>query len=146
MGEHTKKKSPFSLFKFQTILEKFDRDIMRSTLKNYFDNGTLEHYLNMLERVSKGQLVILSSMTYEEKEYPDVLNNSRIQRIATGSGKKIEDVERMLKAFKSIKRYLSKLKAKPDPDDSPTPSPGAASMAVPKPYVCTKAIGRKYRA
>ena len=51
-------------------------------------------------------LAIIQSMTRQEKVNPHVLNASRRQRIAKGSGTTVTDVNRLLKQFEDMKKML----------------------------------------
>ncbi|MFH1588215.1 MAG: signal recognition particle receptor subunit alpha [Candidatus Diapherotrites archaeon] len=53
-----------------------------------------------------GFKIMMDSMTKEEKRNPEVLNNSRIQRIAKGSGKTQQEVRELLKQFKQMKKMF----------------------------------------
>ncbi len=62
---------------------------------------------------SLGQMeAIISSMTPKERRYPDVINNSRKRRIATGSGTQIQDVNRLLKQHKQMQKMMKKFTKK----------------------------------
>ena len=62
---------------------------------------------------SLGQLeAIISSMTAKERRYPDVINNSRKRRIASGSGTQIQDVNRLLKQHKQMAKMMKKFSKK----------------------------------
>ena len=52
---------------------------------------------------------IISSMTEEERENPELLNPSRRRRIAAGSGRPIVEVNRMIKQFKQARDMMSKI-------------------------------------
>ncbi len=51
---------------------------------------------------------MVSSMTLKEKENPDLLNNSRKQRIARGCGLTIVEINRMIKQFKNAGKMAKK--------------------------------------
>ncbi|PCJ39019.1 MAG: signal recognition particle protein [Moraxellaceae bacterium] len=55
---------------------------------------------------------IIQSMTPKERSFPDVINGSRKKRIATGSGTKIQDVNRLLKQHKQMQKMMKKLTKK----------------------------------
>ncbi len=57
----------------------------------------------------KGIEAIISSMTMEERENPDVINGSRRKRIASGSGRGIEEVNRLLKQFEDTRKMMKNL-------------------------------------
>lgn len=52
---------------------------------------------------------VVYSMTAQEREDPDVLNPSRRRRIAAGSGRPIQEVNRMIKQFNQMKKMMSKV-------------------------------------
>lgn len=49
---------------------------------------------------------IIQSMTPEERENPAKLNISRKRRIATGSGRSLQEVNRLLKQFNDMKKMM----------------------------------------
>jgi len=52
---------------------------------------------------------IIQSMTPLEREKPEVLNGSRRKRIANGSGKNIQDVNRLIKQFDETRKMMKML-------------------------------------
>ncbi|MFN5746101.1 MAG: signal recognition particle protein [Methylococcaceae bacterium] len=56
------------------------------------------------------QIVIISSMTRQERSFPDVINTSRKQRIAKGSGTDVQDVNKMLKQYDQMQKMMKKFK------------------------------------
>jgi len=55
---------------------------------------------------------MVSSMTVKEREDPDLLNNSRKQRIAKGCGLEIVEINRMIKQFKNAGKMAKKFSGK----------------------------------
>ena len=55
---------------------------------------------------------IIDSMTKQEREKPDIINASRRKRIALGSGRTIQDVNRLMKQFNQMKIMIKKMKNK----------------------------------
>jgi len=51
---------------------------------------------------------IILSMTLEERKNPEVLNGSRRQRIALGSGTSVEEVNRLIKQFNEMRKFMKK--------------------------------------
>ena len=45
-------------------------------------------------------------MTPEERANPDIINGSRSKRIARGSGRDIQDVNRLIKQFDDIRKVM----------------------------------------
>lgn len=52
---------------------------------------------------------IINSMTLQERRNPDVLNASRRRRIARGCGLDVQDVNRLIKQFRDIKKLMKTL-------------------------------------
>ncbi len=52
---------------------------------------------------------IILSMTKAERDNPDILNGSRKKRIAQGSGRSIQEVNRLLKQFETMKKMMKQL-------------------------------------
>jgi len=57
---------------------------------------------NLDENVLKRQMAIIDSMTPGERRNPDILKAKRKLRIASGSGTKVEDVNRLLKMHRNM--------------------------------------------
>ncbi len=53
---------------------------------------------------------IILSMTPLERERPEVINGSRRARIATGSGRPVSEVNRLLKQFKEMQKFMKQMK------------------------------------
>ncbi len=49
---------------------------------------------------------IIKSMTPQERQNPDIINGSRRQRIATGSGTSIQQVNQLLKQFNEMRKMM----------------------------------------
>ena len=49
---------------------------------------------------------IILSMTPYERRHPDILKASRKQRIAKGSGRSVEEINRLLKQFEEMKKMM----------------------------------------
>ncbi|MBM7715640.1 signal recognition particle protein [Siminovitchia sp. FSL H7-0308] len=52
---------------------------------------------------------IIRSMTKAEKENPEIINASRRRRIAKGSGRPVQEVNRLLKQFEEMKKMLKQM-------------------------------------
>ncbi|MEE9351845.1 MAG: signal recognition particle protein, partial [Thiotrichaceae bacterium] len=58
-----------------------------------------------------GRMVaIINSMTPRERRFPDIIKGSHKKRIAKGSGVQIQDVNRLLKQHKQMKKMMKKFK------------------------------------
>ncbi|MBT4883965.1 MAG: signal recognition particle protein [Glaciecola sp.] len=52
---------------------------------------------------------IINSMTFKERERPELIKGSRKKRIAAGSGTQIQDVNRLLKQFTQMQKMMKKM-------------------------------------
>ena len=101
---------------------KYDLEDFLTNIKQIKKLGPLENILKMLPGARKMGLnqinidpkqiahveAIISSMTPKERKNPDILKASRKQRIARGSGVSVEEVNRLLKQFESMKEMMKK--------------------------------------
>ena len=99
-----------------SLIEEAERKLDRKKaekLTNKIKKGKsfdLEDFRDQLQQMkSMGRLeAIICSMTPQERRYPDVINNSRKRRIASGSGAQIQDVNRLLKQHKQMQKMMKK--------------------------------------
>ncbi|WP_026858418.1 signal recognition particle protein [Jeotgalicoccus psychrophilus] len=52
---------------------------------------------------------IIRSMTFDEREHPEKLNASRKKRIAKGSGRSLQEINRLLKQFNDMKKMMKQM-------------------------------------
>lgn len=52
---------------------------------------------------------IIRSMTIQERQNPNVLNGSRRERIAKGSGTKVQDINKLVKQFDDMKKMMGSM-------------------------------------
>ncbi len=52
---------------------------------------------------------MIQSMTQKEREKPNIINPSRKRRIASGSGTKVEDVNRLLKQYEQMNKMMKQM-------------------------------------
>ncbi|MGH6931393.1 MAG: signal recognition particle protein, partial [Dongiaceae bacterium] len=64
---------------------------------------------NIDEKVLKRQEAIIRSMTKDERRKPELIKASRKQRIASGSGTTVADVNRLLKQFTEMQRMMKQV-------------------------------------
>lgn len=102
---------------------KFDLEDFLTTMKQIKKLGPLENILKMLPGARNMGLnnvninpkdmahveAIVLSMTPYERRHPEILKASRKQRIAKGSGRSVEEVNRLLKQFESMKDMMKKM-------------------------------------
>ena len=98
----------------------YDLEDFLTNLKQIRKLGPLENILNMLpgaRNMGLNQIninpkdmahieAIVLSMTPYERRHPEVLKATRKQRIAKGSGRSVEEVNRLLKQFEEMKKMM----------------------------------------
>ena len=104
--------------------QKFDLEDFRDQLQQMANMGGLSSMLDKLPgmgqlpasaqaQLDDGQFkrmaVIIDSMTVRERRFPDLLNGSRKQRIASGSGTQLADINRLLKQHKQMQKMMKKV-------------------------------------
>ena len=62
--------------------------------------------LDIDDNAFKGVEAIIQSMTPKERANPDIINTSRKERIARGSGSTMQDVNRLMKQFEQIRKTM----------------------------------------
>ena len=73
--------------------------------------GKIKEHLGKMsgfEKEVKMQEALILSMTKKERMNPDILNSSRKHRIARGAGSTIQEVNRLLKKYKMMKKMMGK--------------------------------------
>jgi len=65
--------------------------------------------MEVAEKEFKRIEAIISSMTREERQKPEILNGSRRRRIASGSGTSVPEVNRFLKQYLDAKKVMRKI-------------------------------------
>lgn len=102
---------------------KFDLEDFLVQLKQIKKLGPLENIIKMIPGASKLGLnninidpkelahieAIILSMTPEERKKPEIIKASRKRRIAKGSGRSVEEVNRLLKQFEQMKVLMKKM-------------------------------------
>ncbi|MBR6690250.1 MAG: signal recognition particle protein [Bacilli bacterium] len=102
---------------------KFDLEDFLSTFKQIKKMGPLENLLKMIPGVPKElkgvkidpkdmahiEAIILSMTPYERK-HPECLKASRKQRIAKGSARTVEEVNRLINQFEQMKKMMKMMK------------------------------------
>jgi len=104
----------------------FTLEDFRDQLKQLRQMGPLDQILGMLPfgKMLKGAPkeldgesadldrfdAIIGSMTPGERHHPEVINGSRRQRIARGSGTNVQDVNRLLKQYAQLRKVMRQFK------------------------------------
>jgi signal recognition particle subunit SRP54 len=65
--------------------------------------------LELAEKEIKKTIAIIDSMTVKERNNHTILNSSRRKRIASGSGTKVEDINRMIKNYMQMKNMMKNM-------------------------------------
>jgi signal recognition particle subunit SRP54 len=68
-----------------------------------------QEMLEVQEEKLKKYKYIIDSMTKKEKNNPDIINSSRVKRIAAGSGTSQKDVKDLLKQYDQTKKLMKKI-------------------------------------
>ena len=68
--------------------------------------GKVVKDMDIDENSFKGVEAIILSMTPEERKDPDIINGSRKKRIALGSGKDIQEVNKLIKQFNETRKVM----------------------------------------
>lgn len=103
---------------------KFDLEDFLIQLNQIKKLGPLENLIKMIPGAKKAGLsnvqidpkqmahieAIILSMTPKERRNPEILKASRKRRIAEGSGRSVEEVNRLLKQFEQMKEMMKKMK------------------------------------
>ena len=103
---------------------KFDLEDFLGQLKQIKKLGPLENLIKLIPGAKKMGLnnvnidpkqmahieAIILSMTPSERRNPDLLKASRKRRIASGSGRSVEEVNRLLKQFDQMKLMMKQMK------------------------------------
>ena len=61
------------------------------------------------ESALDSMIVIINSMTKQERQKPEILNGSRRARIAAGAGVQVSDVNQMIKKYNETKKMMKKM-------------------------------------
>ena len=104
---------------------KYDLEDFLTNLKQIKKLGPLENMLKLIPGARKMGLnninvdpkdfahieAIILSMTPYERRHPEVLKNSRKLRISKGSGRSVEEINRLLKQFEQMKVMMKQMKS-----------------------------------
>ena len=99
---------------------KYDLEDFLTNLKQIKKMGPLENIIKLLPGMRKMGLnnvnidqkqmahveAIILSMTPYERRHPEILKASRKKRIASGSGRSVEEVNTLLKQFEEMKKMM----------------------------------------
>ena len=100
--------------------QKFTLDDFLEQFQQLRNMGGVEQMLSMMPGMNAGALkdvkvdekamahmeAIIRSMTMQERVSPEIINSSRKQRIAKGSGTSVEEVNKLLKQFEQTRKLM----------------------------------------
>lgn len=96
------------LFQFQQIKKMGSLGGMMKLIPGFSQMaGSIDE--DKAENTMKVREAIILSMTKEERENPTLLKASRKNRIATGSGTKVSDVNRLLAEYEKMKQMMKQM-------------------------------------
>lgn len=126
-------KAEFDLEDFRTQMRRMRKlGSMESLLKMIPGMGKIKDQLKDVQMPEKELTkldAIVSSMTVQERSRPRIINNSRKERIARGSGNSVQDVNQLLKNFTQMQKMLKKMSTKGKTGAASLPDMGAGMEA-----------------
>ncbi len=105
-------KNKFTLKDFQNQLRQFKKMGSVSDIIGMMPGGNKLKGLSVDEKKLVWIDAIINSMTKEERLNPEIINGSRRQRIALGSGRNVQEVNQLLKQFDQMKNMIKKMNKK----------------------------------
>ena len=98
---------------FNDMLDQLDQVRNMGPIKGILSKlpgvGNKVDEMDINERVLDWNRAIILSMTPEEREHPGLLNPSRKRRIAAGSGRPVEEVNRLIKQLEQTQKMMRQL-------------------------------------
>ena len=104
----------------------FTLEDFRDQIQQIKKMGSLEQIMGMIPGLNKMKQMqnmpkpdekelgrteaIINSMTTEERRRYQIINSSRRQRIARGSGTKVQDVNKVIKSYSDMLKMMKKMK------------------------------------
>ncbi|MFA6860226.1 MAG: signal recognition particle protein [Clostridia bacterium] len=125
-AQQTVSEEDMKMMEKKFIENSFTFDDYLAQMENLSKMGSLQDLLGMIpglgnklakvgpidESVLKRNKAIIQSMTKKERRHPEIIKGSHRQRIANGSGTKIQDVNQLLKGFEQSKEMMKQFKTK----------------------------------
>ncbi|MFZ1799021.1 MAG: signal recognition particle protein [Chitinophagaceae bacterium] len=106
-------------FDFQDFLEQLQQIKKMGNLKDIMGMipgmGKAMKDIDIKDDAFKGIEAIIKSMTPFERANPDVINQSRRQRLANGAGKDIADINALMKQFDQMRQMMKNMNKMPIP-------------------------------
>ena len=99
----------FTLLDFQDQLKQMQNMGPMSDMLKMIPGANKLGGIKLDDRRLKWSDAILKSMTREERFSPEIINGSRRKRIASGSGRSIQEVNQLLKQFHQMQKMMKKI-------------------------------------
>ena len=110
------------LWQIKIRKNKFDFDDFLSQIQQIQKMGNFKDVISMIPGVSKMMkdveiddnafkpiVAMIQSMTPAERSNPDLIVGNRRKRIASGSGKSIQEVNNLMKQFEEMRKMMKKM-------------------------------------
>lgn len=109
LGKKLKAGGLFSLEDFRSQIDEMNKmGGMSTMLEKLPFGGANARVMEAQQATFRRFAVMIDSMTHQERRNPDILNPSRKQRIAVGSGHQLHHVNSLLKQFKQMQKMMKK--------------------------------------
>ena len=105
-------KNQFNFNDFREQLSQMSKIGDLTQMMKFLPNMKNNTNINLDERQLVSTKAIIDSMTNYERKNPSIINGSRRQRIAKGSGTTMQKVNQLLKQFNQMKLMMKKMKNK----------------------------------
>lgn len=100
-------------FTFQDFYDQISMIQKMGSLKDLIAKMPMQNMLPKNADINEKELVkikaMIDSMTPKERHYPDILETSRVRRIAAGSGRSVGEVNELVKKFKAMRTMMGNL-------------------------------------
>lgn len=106
------KSETFDLEDFLNQLQQMKKMGPISKMLDYLPANPALKNINVDEKQYKHLEAIILSMTPEERTNPRIIDGSRRKRIAQGSGTTVQEINRLLKQFSSVKKMIKEMMKK----------------------------------
>lgn len=112
LAEKLKKTKSFDLEDFrEQMLQMQNMGSMASLLEKLPGGAQMQAQLKNVDadKQVRRTIAIISSMTRQERRFPDTIKASRKRRIAAGSGVEVQEVNRLLRQFETTRDMMKKV-------------------------------------
>ncbi|MBE2894978.1 signal recognition particle protein [Spirabiliibacterium falconis] len=113
MAQKFKKGDDFTLEDFrEQLIQMRNMGGMMSMLEKLPGAKNLPEHVKgqMDDKMFHKMEAMINSMTFKERQKPEIIKGSRKRRIAAGSGTQVQDLNKMLKQFTEMQRMMKKMR------------------------------------